>query len=215
MSEFTLDCQGLPCPQPVLHCKRSLDSDRPDRLTVLVDNPAARENVSRFLAARGYAVNVEERPGSVSAVLGVRTSATDTTEAGACEPCTVMTPQELEQAELERARQRTVVFITSATLGQGDDSLGAKLMFNFLSTLPELEGDLWRIVLVNGGVKLAALDSPALDKLERLAGSGVSILVCGTCLEFFGLLDKKAVGETTNMLDVVTSLQLATKVIQI
>jgi selenium metabolism protein YedF len=118
-------------------------------------------------------------------------------------------------AELEQARQRTVVFITSETLGQGDDTLGAKLMFNFLSTLPELEGELWRILLVNGGVKLAAGDSPVLNKLKGLAGSGVKVLVCGTCLEYFGLMEQKEVGETTNMLDVVTSLQLATKVIQI
>jgi hypothetical protein len=41
------------------------------------------------------------------------------------------------------------------------------------------------------------------------------VLVCGTCLDHFGLLSQKAVGETTNMLDVVTSLQLATKVINV
>jgi hypothetical protein len=45
--------------------------------------------------------------------------------------------------------------------------------------------------------------------------SGVSILVCGTCLDFFNLLEKKAVGVTTNMLDVVTSLQFADKVIRV
>ena len=38
-------------------------------------------------------------------------------------------------------------------------------------------------------------------------------MVCGTCLNHFGLLDKKQCGETTNMLDIVTSLQVADKVI--
>jgi selenium metabolism protein YedF len=208
MSEFALDCQGLPCPQPVLRCKHLLDADRPERLTVLVDNPAARENVSRFLAAQGYAVNVEDRPGSAFAVIGERTAAAQA--AGACEPCSVMSDE-----ELARTRQQTVVFITSDTLGQGDATLGAKLMLNFLATLPEMEGELWRIVLVNGGVRLTAEGSPALDKLVKLADAGVTVLVCGTCLEHYGMLDKKRVGETTNMLDVVTSLQLATKVIQI
>jgi len=43
----------------------------------------------------------------------------------------------------------------------------------------------------------------------------VSILVCGTCLDFYGLLDQKKVGETTNMLDIVTSLQVAGKVVTV
>ena len=62
---------------------------------------------------------------------------------------------------------------------------------------------------------LAADDSPVIEELRRLERTGVSILVCGTCLEHFGLLDKKAVGQTTNMLDVVTSMQLADKVVRV
>ena len=66
-------------------------------------------------------------------------------------------------------------------------------------------------------------DSPRADQLDRLVladlkaldGSGVMILVCGTCLDYFHLLDKKQVGETTNMLDIVTAMQLADKVINI
>ena len=72
-----------------------------------------------------------------------------------------------------------------------------------------------RIVMVNAAVRLAVDGSPHLETLRALEDAGVSILVCGTCLEFFGLLDKRAVGQTTNMLDVVTSLQLASKVIDI
>jgi len=44
---------------------------------------------------------------------------------------------------------------------------------------------------------------------------GLHILVCGTCLTHFNLLDKKQVGNTTNMLDIVTAMQLADKVINI
>ena len=64
------------------------------------------------------------------------------------------------------------------------------------------------------GVRLAEQlidEGAALKKLEE---SGVSILVCGTCLEFFHLTEQKQVGETTNMLDIVTSLDLADKVIR-
>ena len=99
-------------------------------------------------------------------------------------------------------------------LGHGSDELGAKLMANFLATLTEMGGTLWRIVMVNGGVKLASTPGRALDALKKLEAAGVSMLVCGTCLEHYGLLDQKQVGETTNMLDIVTSLDLADKVIR-
>jgi hypothetical protein len=68
---------------------------------------------------------------------------------------------------------------------------------------------------VNNGVKLAIDESEVLQNLTELEDSGITILVCGTCLDHFNLLDKKQVGETTNMLDIVTAMQLADKVINI
>ena len=110
---------------------------------------------------------------------------------------------------------RTLVMIIAPVFGSGDDELGGKLMKNFLSTLPEMGSALWRIVLLNGGVTLAAEGSPVLAQLQALEKSGVTILVCGACLEHFGLLSKKAVGETTNMLDVVSSMEAAYKIIRV
>ena len=98
-------------------------------------------------------------------------------------------------------------------IGQGDDILGAGLMKNFLATLKEMGPDLWRIIFLNAGVKLCCRGSEVIDTLKELEAGGVSILVCGTCLDYFKLLEQKEVGETTNMLDVVTSLQVADKVI--
>jgi len=204
-----LDCAGLPCPQPVLQCKQCLDNENPAELAVLVDNEAARENVSRFLATRGYAV-AAERQGGLWKVTGTASGAAASPgQPPACD-CAPMSP-----AEMARLDSKVAVFITSDTVGRGDDELGRKLMENFLATLPELGPELWRIILVNSGVKLSVEGHPALAKLQALAAAGVSVLVCGTCLNYFGLLDKKLVGETTNMLDVVTSLQLASKVIQV
>jgi len=99
-------------------------------------------------------------------------------------------------------------------MGFGDDTLGGKLMVNFLSTLKEMEG-LWRLVFVNNGVKLTVEGAETVPAIQELESSGVSVLVCGTCLTFFDLLDKKQVGETTNMLDIVTSMQVASKVINL
>ena len=208
MAEIMLECQGLPCPQPVLRCKRCIEESAPDELVVIVDNDPARENVSRFLASKGYAItSVEPENGSfrITAAKGP-----DTQDA-----CRVCAPMDAEEMHGLAGSGKTLVFIPSSTMGSGNDELGSRLMHNLLATLPEMGPELWRIVLVNSGVELAVAGSPALESLEKLDRAGVSILVCGTCLEFFGLTKNKAVGQTTNMLDIVTSCQLADKVIRI
>jgi selenium metabolism protein YedF len=100
-------------------------------------------------------------------------------------------------------------------LGFGDDDLGLKLMVNFLRTLKEMGDELWRLVFVNNGVKLTIEGSEVLDDLKAYESEGLKILVCGTCLNHFNLLEKKQVGELTNMLDIVTAMQLADRVISI
>ena len=108
-----------------------------------------------------------------------------------------------------------MVMCTTDRMGFGDDELGLKLMVNFIRTLKEMGPDLWRLVLVNNGVKLAIEGSAVLSELQAYEKEGITILVCGTCLEHFKLLERKQVGITTNMLDIVTAMQLADKVISI
>ncbi|WP_338666838.1 sulfurtransferase-like selenium metabolism protein YedF [Pseudodesulfovibrio methanolicus] len=204
MTDISLDCKGLPCPQPVLRCKEAVEKDGPAQLVVIVDNEAAKENVSRFLTMQGYAVHAE-KSGPDFIVTGLRENGAE------CPECAVMSEAELQNAD----KDKILVFVPTDVIGSGDDTLGGNLMYNFMVTLKELGDELWRIILVNGGVKLAVPGSRCLEELQKLEKSGVSILVCGTCLEFFGLTDKRAVGDVTNMLDVVTSFQLATKSIQV
>ena len=203
-----IECQGLPCPQPVINCKNAIEADNPSEIIIIVDNEAAKENVSRFMGTKGYEVSTEQS-GSLISIIGKKNPEKDVANDAECVDCKVMSDDELAQID-----SKIVVFIDSDYLGRGDDELGAKLMFNFIATLSELGESLWRIVMVNGAVKLSTTGHPCLEKLQALEAEGVSILVCGTCLDHFKLLDKKSVGETTNMLDVVTSLQLASKVIK-
>lgn len=201
MSENIVNCQGLACPQPLLRVKHYLDSAPAADFTVLVDNEAAQENVCRFLRSRGFILDVTA-DGPLWRIDAHVTASRRTR------------PQPAPQRAPAVQNRRLAVLIATPAIGTGDDSLGAKLMHNFLATLPELAPELWRIILLNGGVTLSSADSPALPALRHLEQSGVQILVCGTCLEHFGLMAKKAVGETTNMLDVITSLQLADSVIR-
>ena len=216
-----LDCKGLACPQPVIRCRDVL-SELPspgEALEVIVDNQAAVENVSNFLIARKWAVEcVEDNPMEwriIATPLVIDAGQFNFSHGSGIEPEAGLKQDKEPPVDMRPCLTgKTVIFITSEVLGRGDDSLGSKLMLNFLGTLPEMGAELWRIILVNGGVKLSATE-PCLSKLRELAQAGVSILVCGTCLDYYGLQEKRAIGETTNMLDIVTTMQLAGKVIHI
>ena len=209
MEPVVVDCRSLPCPQPIIKLKRMFENGSPDAVLVMVDNDAAEENVSRFLKANGYNLEGSEAAGRwhIAARL----------EGGASLPHDGGKTSGKAETLPARAKEsfKTLVLILAPVMGSGDDVLGAKLMKNFLATLPEIEGELWRVILLNGGVRLSIGASPVIKELQALEALGVSVLVCGACLEHFGLLETKAVGQTTNMLDVVTSVQLAEKVIRI
>jgi len=207
MDAVMVDCRALPCPQPVIKTREAL-AGNPASLEVVVDNLAALENVSRFLDSRGYAASPLEENG----LWRIRAHRRDAqTDGAVCEPDASQQPMKLPLPE----QMKTLVVISAAVFGNGDDALGGKLMKNFLGTLPEMGSSLWRVILLNGGVTLAVEDSPVLEQLQTLEQNGVDVLVCGACLEHFGLTARRAVGVTTNMLDVVTSMQVAHKVLRV
>jgi len=52
----TIDARGLSCPQPVLITLNEVKKGNEETFTVLVDNEAAKENVSRAIQSRGWKV---------------------------------------------------------------------------------------------------------------------------------------------------------------
>ncbi|MGQ9920748.1 MAG: sulfurtransferase-like selenium metabolism protein YedF [Desulfobacca sp.] len=202
--EYVIDCRGLACPAPVLRAKETVEQEQVDRLVMLVDNEAAKENVSRFLSRAGYTVWVEESEGAL-AVVGDRS-------AGLTKPVTAQGSGPVAPASAAAA-VKIMVVVGTDRLGSGDDFLGGRLMVNFISTLKEMGSSLWALIFLNAGVNLACTGSEVLSVVQELAKAGVQVLVCGTCLNHFHLLEQKQVGETTNMLDIVTHMQLADKVI--
>ncbi len=197
-----LDCRGLACPKPVLETKDAIDENPGESVQVRVDNEAGKVNVSRFLKSRGWHVDAREDGEGGFIVIGNPGNVPDSCT------CEIIT----ESAE---EGQKILVVIPTDLLGKGDEDLGRGLMKNFIATLKEMGPALWRLVLLNSGVRLAVQGSEYLDELQNLLENGVDILVCGTCLDHYGLLEKKAVGITTNMLDIVTSMQVASKVISL
>jgi len=201
----TLDARGLACPTPVLMTKDAIEEDKLNTVEVIVDNEAAKENVSRFLGSQQFSVSTVEEENDYKICAQRQGYMVGT----------ISKPEDCPQPAASDQKQKIMVLIATDRLGNGDDELGKKLIISFIKTIKEMGDELWRLVLVNNGVKLTINDSPVLEDLVAYKNDGLTILVCGTCLTHFGLLKAKKVGETTNMLDIITAMQLADKVINI
>lgn len=195
-----IDVRGLACPAPVLQTKAAIQEWNPDAIKVIVDNEASKQNVCRFLKSQNFDTDVQ-KDGNDFFVIGKR-------EAG-------ISSKDSTENRVKADTKKIMVMLVTDRMGYGDDELGLKLMISYIKTLKEMGSELWRLVFVNNGVKLTIEDSEVLTVLKEYENQGLHILVCGTCLTHFNLLAKKQVGETTNMLDIVTAMQLADKVISI
>jgi len=192
-----IDCRGLSCPEPVINTKNRIEKENIKELTIIVDNVAAKENVIKFLNKNGYDTKAEEKNDDFI----IKAHKTEYS-------CQIM-------EEIEPTKKKTMILIGAQHLGKGDDKLGEKLIINFINTLKESEDEIATIVFLNSGVKLTIEGSPVIDTLKYFEKKNIKILVCGTCLEYFNLLEKKRIGETTNMLDIVSTIRLVDKVIDI
>ena len=199
-----IDARGLSCPAPVLLARDAVENEGQESVLIIVDNDAAKHNVRRFFESQGFNVSVNQTRGNFY-VTGNLSQA---------DKSKILQKENVEKNK-ESKIKKTMVMVTSDCIGHGDDELGFKLMVSFLKTLNEMGKELWRLVFVNNGVKLTVDNSEVLPVLKNLEEKGVYILVCGTCLTHFNLLENKQVGETTNMLDIVTAMQLADKLISI
>ena len=194
----TIDARGKACPMPVLMARQAI-TEGSDRLIVLVDNETAVGNLQRMAASQGYE----------AAVTGTGDSFTLTlTKAGAA-------PAEEPAREAAPVAQKKdwVLFVGKDIVGDGDRMLGANLMRMLFYTLTQSEDLPGAVLFMNSGVLLAAEDEQIISHLKELRSRGVEVLVCGTCLNFYSLTDPLAVGTVSNMYDILTRMQTASKVV--
>ena len=185
----TVDARGLPCPQPVILARKALAEGGFDWLEITVDDPAARENLLKFAAYTKCRVDEEPLEGAQTLLR--------LTPPGTASAHTAEAP-----APVPAAGSAAVVLLSADGIGQGDPDLGRLLMRGFLYTLTEAERLPRRLILMNGGVKLAVEGSDSLANLKKLEDRGVEVFSCGTCLEFFGVTNGLAVGGITNLYDI-------------
>ena len=189
-----IDCRGMACPQPVITTKKALEEMEQGEFILIVDNPAARDNVERFAQSQGAVVGAEKK--GKDFLLHIR-------KRSACDL----------EASAQKA-EKVVVYVNSNLLGVGEEPLGAILMRAFLKVLLDLKPVPAKLIFINSGVRLTSGGSEVLETLQALSGKGVGILSCGTCLDFYGLKEKLKVGIVSNMYDIAQSLLDADRLIR-
>ena len=96
-------------------------------------------------------------------------------------------------------RNDYVVCIDNELMGEGDPELGRVLMETFLDNLKFQEHLPTHVIMYNSGVKLAMKGSPVCSSLSELEELGCRIMLCGTCIDFYGLQYEIGVGIISNM----------------
>ena len=205
MANIIIDAMGEQCPIPVVKATRALrELTEPGTLEVLVDNETAVQNLTRLGASQGCAVQTEKTGENAYSVRILVNTLPEKKDGAGPGTESVRIP----------AQGNLVAAITGAAMGQGSEELGATLMKGFIFALTQLPEPPDTILFYNGGAHLTIEGSPCLEDLKALEARGVEILTCGTCLNYYGLTEKLAVGGVTNMYAIVEKLAGASRVIR-
>lgn len=107
----------------------------------------------------------------------------------------------------------TVILVTNNGMGTSDTDLQHKLISTYLQLLNENNYLPALICFYTEGVKLTVEGSPVLTELKALEDKGVRLVICGTCLNYFGIQDQVKVGLPGGMTDIIEAQWRAKKVI--
>ena len=170
-------------------------------------------------AATAGTVTGAEASAAAGTVAGANAAATAGTVTGAnaaataAEPAAVSKAEEVISCMPDRRRKKKLVVLRSGKMGEGSDELGTALMKSFIYALTELEELPETILLYNGGAYLSCEGSDSLEDLKSLEAQGVEIMTCGTCLNYYGIADRLAVGSVTNMYAIAEKMAEADTII--
>lgn len=99
-----------------------------------------------------------------------------------------------------------VILVGGNTIGSPDEKLGNLLLGNFYRILGDKEHLPEYIILLNGGVKTAVNTADTIEHLKILEKRGVKIVICRTCVEYYGVENDIAVGEIDGMARIIDIL---------
>ncbi len=201
MTDHSVDARGLPCPQPLMLAKKTLtELSEGESLQMLLDNKLSCDNVIRFLKDHGLTpeLSVEEgvytlevKKGAVTAPLG--------NAAAYCAPA--------------QPKVGPVIVINHHGMGSGSEELGKILLQACINTLKDVAPQPVAILCYNAGVFAVAKGAPTVPALTELVAQGVTLLVCGTCVDYFEMQNRVAIGTISNMYDILQQLSTAERII--
>ena len=210
MEKKIVDARGLACPLPVVNAKKAVGEFQENGvLTVLVDNEIAVQNLQKFasqkgLQAAGEKKGEKEYEVTIQVAAGVSVASAPAEEA-----------EEEEISCSPDARKKGLVVVLSANvMGGGEEKLGKALMKAFVFALTKQDMLPETVMCYNSGAYLTCEGSDSLEDFKALEAEGVNIMTCGTCLDFYGIKEKLAVGTVTNMYDIVETMENAKSVIR-
>lgn len=209
MEKKIVDARGLACPLPVVNAKKAAEElHTGDVLTVLVDNEIAVQNLQKFAKQKGYTAAGEKKAEKEYEVT-IQVVSADAAQTA------VVEEQDEEVACAVDVRKNGMVIVLSANvMGTGDEKLGTSLMKAFVFAVTKQDVLPETILCYNTGAYLTCEGADTLEDLKILEAEGVNILTCGTCLDFYGIKDKLAVGSVTNMYEIVEKMEQAKNIIR-
>jgi len=116
---------------------------------------------------------------------------------------------------MESSKSIVFIFKNNGMGMTAEQPLKDRLTKTFLSLVKQDPNLPRAICLYTEGVKLACEESPVLDELRSLETLGVRIILCQTCLDYFGLIDKVQVGIVGGMGDIITAMSQADSVVTV
>ena len=108
------------------------------------------------------------------------------------------------------------VFFGKDYVGEGDYTLGHNLAKMMLYTLAESDDVPAAVIFMNSGVKMPASDKlDIINSINTLIEKGTEVLVCGTCLNYYGITDELKAGTVSNMYEILEKMKSSAKVITV
>lgn len=198
---ITVNAMGDNCPIPVIKTKKAMAAlTGPETIEVLVDNEIAVQNVTKMASSSGGKVT-SEKLGDAEYKVTIEMEGAPVADGAEA----VCAPD---------ARDNTVVVVSSDRMGSGNDELGKVLIKGFIFAVTQLDTLPKTMLFYNGGATLTTEGSDSLEDLKSLEAQGVEIMTCGTCLDYYGLKDKLAVGTVTNMYSIVETMAKAGRIVR-
>jgi selenium metabolism protein YedF len=198
----TVDGKGLLCPQPLILTRKALKNCLPgETLQIEIDNKTAFQNILTYLNDQALSPEGTESDGIFHiTVVNEKIESSEVAEPGNINPGICSSSY--------------VVVVSSDKMGEGDPELGAILMKAFLNSLIEQPILPTHLIFYNSGVMLPTIDSGVTGSLKALDESGVDIMICGTCVDFYEVKTLLTVGRISNMFTITETMVKAGHIIK-